>query len=127
MPRIIALVFLLTALPILAADLSGFWEFEVDLGGIEIETNCTLTQKGTELSGRCWATSGPYRYDTEAVGVMAGDRLELAYSFPSDRGKVTFRYKGTREEDGSISGDLSIVTGDKGDTAKGLFSAAKTR
>jgi hypothetical protein len=118
---------LVATLSLGAADLGGFWEFEVDLGGIEIETNCTLKQTGSMLEGRCWATSGPFRYDTEAVGVVNSGNIELAYSFPSDRGKVTFRYKGKQEEDGSLSGGLTMITGEKGETAKGLFSAAKTR
>lgn len=123
-------IVLIAAIGVISAapfDLSGAWEFEVDLGGIEIETNCNLSQDGSKLAGRCWATAGPYRYDTDATGTVDGDRMELSYWFPSDRGSVTFHYKGGREPDSSLAGDCTIVTGDKGDTARCIFTAARTR
>jgi hypothetical protein len=126
MSRLLAAL-LFFALPLVAVELAGFWEFEVDLGGIEMEANCDLMQLGGKLTGRCWADSGPFRYDVEAAGTANGDQIELSYSFPSDRGKATFLYKGKVAQDSTISGDFRLTTGEGSQPSKGVFAAAKRR
>ncbi len=118
---------ILLAGQLFSADMAGFWEFNIDLGGLEIGANCNLMENAGQLNGRCWSTSGAFRYDTEATGAVQQERIELSYSFPTDRGKITFRYKGQREPDKSLSGDFILTPSDGSAPSKGLFAAAKSR
>jgi len=126
---IIALVTATALLPMpsIGAGMAGFWEFNIDLGGLEIEANCNLAENSGKLTGRCWSDAGPFRYDAEASGTVQGDRIDLSYSFPSERGRVTFRYKGQMEPDMSLTGDFLLSPGEDGQASKGLFAAAKSR
>ncbi len=126
MYRFLAIIFFASPLALPAA-MAGFWEFIVDLGGLEIEVNCEFAENAGKLNGRCWSASGALRHDAAATGSVEGERVNVTYSFPSDRSRITFRFVGQSEPDSSLNGDFILTPGDGTAPSKGIFTAAKAR
>jgi hypothetical protein len=69
------LTLFLLALPLLAADISGKWTFQVDLGGQGGSPKFTFQQKGEELTGTYAGQLG----DATLRGTVKGDKVEFRF------------------------------------------------
>jgi hypothetical protein len=109
----VAILLLLAALSLLAADLSGTWSADVTLDAGSGTATFQLKQAGESLSGTYSGTLG----EAQLKGTVKGDKVE--WSFSNDQvGKVT--YQGTIDASGKIKGSCEY-----GQLGKGTFTAEK--
>ncbi|MBL8177988.1 MAG: hypothetical protein JNK48_25145 [Bryobacterales bacterium] len=87
------------------ADLSGKWQVHRSAAGRESTQECTLAQKGGELSGSCKGDRGT----VEVKGKVEGSNATWTYTAESEGGTVTVVYKGTVESEKKISGTVTAV------------------
>ena len=109
----IAAVFALGA-QFASADVSGSWAFAVDIMGQTGNAAVTMAQ------GSDGAVTGHYTGqlgDTDFTGTATGDDFQLTLT--SEAGSVV--YKGTLQDDGTISGTLDL-----GGMATGTFTGKKS-
>ncbi|MBL8239507.1 MAG: hypothetical protein JNM66_18935 [Bryobacterales bacterium] len=69
------LTLFLLALPLLGADISGKWTFQVDLGGQGGSPRFTFQQKGEELTGTYSGQLG----EAKVKGTVKGDKVEFQF------------------------------------------------
>src|SRR5579872_3219486 len=108
-----AILFLLAAAVLSAADLTGTWTIDVMLDAGSGTATFVFEQKGENLSGTYAGTFGKANVN----GTVKGDRIE--FSFDADQvGKVS--YTGTMQGDKAAKG--TVVYGQLGN---GTFTAKK--
>jgi hypothetical protein len=110
-PFIVAIV--LVALPAAAEDVTGEWEFSVELDMGSGSPTFVFEQDGEKLTGTYRGIAG----EAEVEGTVEGN--EVRFSFESSFGTVT--YQGTIQEDGTMKG-----TADYGGQASGTWTAGRT-
>ena len=104
---------ILSAIPMLAADLTGVWSAAVVLDAGSGIATFTFKQTGETLAGTYSGTFG----DAAVKGTVKGDKVE--WSFDNElAGKVT--YIGTIEGAAKITGTVTY-----GQVGKGTFTAEK--
>jgi hypothetical protein len=109
----IAAVFTLGA-QFATADVSGSWAFAVDIMGQTGNATVTMAQ------GNDGAVTGHYTGqlgDTDFIGTATDD--DLQFTLTGEAGSVV--YKGTLQDDGTISGTVDL-----GGMATGTFTAKKS-
>jgi hypothetical protein len=93
----------------LAADnppLTGKWKIHSSIAGNESDSECTLTQKGNDISGTCKTAEGK---DSKATGKVDG--VEVTWSFESDYNgtPLTIKYKAKLDATvGKITGTVGV-------------------
>ena len=103
-----SLLFLVLTSLLSAADLTGTWQFSVDLDqGGHGDPVFTLKQTGTALSGTYKGPLGEY----PVTGNVTGERVELSFTFDRDGQSIKAVYKGKLESDGKLSGTLDFGGG----------------
>jgi hypothetical protein len=111
--RTILFSLILSAFPLLAADLTGVWSAAVVLDAGSGTATFTFKQTGEALTGTYTGTFG----EAAVTGTVKGDKVE--WSFENDQvGKVT--YSGAMAGASKISGTVTY-----GQLGKGTFTAEK--
>ena len=108
---------LLTALPISnglasgAADISGTWNFSVDLdSGGHGEPTFVFKQEGEKLTG---TYNGPLG-EIKVTGAATGARVEFGFEFTVDGRSGKAAYTGTIESPSKMSGTVEFGAGTRG-------------
>jgi hypothetical protein len=94
-------------------DISGTWEFEVDLGGNSGMPVFTFKQNGDALTGKYKGQLG----EADVTGKVKGDKIE--FSFETSQGKAT--YSGTIDKD-TMKGKANY-----GDQLSGTFTGKRKK
>ena len=116
MRRVWILLFLLP-LALRAADVTGKWEFKVDLGGQGGSPTFTFQQKGEKLTGRYSGALG----EADVTGTVKGDAIEFKFTVKGDLGELTATYSG------KVSGDTMSGKTDYGQVGAGTFTAKRAK
>jgi hypothetical protein len=106
----------LAALPLPAADVTGTWDFQVELSIGSGNPAFTFEQKGEELSGTYKGLLG----ELKVRGTVKGDRIEFSFDFEYSGESGTAHYRGTIESADSMKGEV-----DYAGQATGTFTAKK--
>lgn len=114
--KLILSLLVLLALPLAAADVSGKWKAEVDVGGNNATPEFTFKQEGDKLSGTYKGMLG----EAPITGTVEGNKIcwELKANYGSE--PVTVIYTGTIESDTLIKGTVDFAG-----QAEGTFTAKK--
>jgi hypothetical protein len=90
-----------------AADISGDWKIEANLGETPITVNCTLIQTDDELTGSCVPVMDNPE-PAELAGTVEGSRAHWDYDvvFNGNPGHVA--YDAEIESDTEMSGTLTL-------------------
>lgn len=110
-PRAIALLAaaLLVALasPVSAqVDMTGTWNFDVDVQGQVTNPSMTLQQNGTQITG---TYSSPTLGDADVTGTVEGNRVTVTFEVDFGGQVGTVSYSGTVNSAGLWSGDFSLA------------------
>ncbi len=110
-PRAIALLAaaLLVALasPVSAqVDMTGTWNFDVDVQGQITNPSMTLQQNGTQITG---TYSSPTLGDADVTGTVEGNRVTVTFEVDFGGQVGTVSYSGTVNSAGLWSGDFSLA------------------
>jgi|SRR5690606_19319815 len=111
--KITAATALLLGAQFASADVSGKWAFSVDIMGQTGVAQVTLQQNDAELTGHYSGQLG----ETDFTGSATGDDIEFV--LVGGQGNVT--YKGTLQENGTITGTVDLAG-----MAGGNFTARKS-
>ena len=122
-PRAVALIAAVLTLVLAApasaqVDMTGTWDFDVDVQGSVTNPSMTLQQNGNEITGT-------YSSDTlgqaDVTGTVDGNRVVVTFEvdFGGQIGEVS--YSGTVDSDGLWSGAFSLVG-----LAEGTFVGEKS-
>ncbi len=103
---------LLFALPLLAADISGRWVFQVEVGGQSGVPRFTFSQKGEELTGTYSGQLG----EAKLQGTVKADKVQFEFETQGYR----IVYRGT-----VVSGTEMKGTADFAGQAEGTWTAKK--
>jgi hypothetical protein len=103
----------LFALPLLAADISGSWMFQVEVGGQSGTPKFTFEQKGEELTGTYSGQLG----ESKVKGTVKADKVEFEFETQGYR----IVYRGT-----VVSGTEMKGTADYAGQAEGTWTAKKS-
>jgi hypothetical protein len=108
MNRIAAMALLLTATVSVAQSsqpsLTGKWTLHQSVAGNDSDSECTFTQKDSDLSGTCGTgdQSGP-----KITGKVDGTKVTWSSNSDYNGTALTMKYSG-KLEDGKITGTLTI-------------------
>ena len=105
--RLLLLIAPLVAGKALAADISGDWKIESNLGDTPINVNCTLVQAEHELTGTCTPVMENAE-TSELAGIVDGATAEWSYDivFNGNPGHVAF--EAAIDSDAKMSGTLLL-------------------
>jgi hypothetical protein len=95
-------------------DVTGTWNFEVDLGGNSGTPTFTFMQKGEKLTGKYKGQFG----EADIKGTLKGKKIEFSFEI-GEMGKAT--YSGTFEN-GTMKGKANY-----GDQLSGTFTAKRAK
>ncbi len=113
--KLLLAVFIVLALPLAAADLTGVWDVTVDIGGNTGTPTITLKQDGNTLSGSYDGMLGK----APLKGTVDGSKVRWAFAADYDGNKFTVVYTGVVENN-TIKGSI-----DFGGQAEGTFTAKR--
>jgi len=95
----------LVALPLLAHDVSGNWEFSVETGAGSGSPSFVFKQAGETLTGTYTGLVGK----AEVHGTVKGDQIDFKFDFSYSGQSGTAHYWGTIESDKKMSGKLDYA------------------
>jgi hypothetical protein len=95
-------------------DVSGVWDFEVEIAGTQGMPNFTFKQDGEKLTGKYKGQFG----SADVTGKVTGKAIEFTFEIQGGAGKVV--YKGTIDKD-TMKGDVNYA-----DQANGTWTAKKS-
>jgi hypothetical protein len=105
---IVSMCLVLAATAASAADLSGRWQFSVDLdNGGHGDPVFNLEQKGDLLTGTYLGPLGEHK----VTGTVKGDKAEIVLKFEREGEMVTGVYSGKVESDRKMSGTVNFGGG----------------
>ncbi len=104
------------AMPLAAADVTGKWNFSVDLDIGSGNPTFTFQQNGERLTGTYSGAAGT----ADIKGTVKGDRIEFEFSVLFNGQTFKVRYSGTIESETQMKG-----TANYGDQARGTWAATK--
>jgi len=96
-----------------AQDVSGVWQFEVDLGVGSGSPTFVFVQDGNVLSGTYEGTFG----EADVSGTIQGDQIEFWFEVQGTKATYT----------GAVDGDTMTGTGDYGGLGSGEWHAEKSQ
>jgi hypothetical protein len=106
---------LLALLPVWGADISGAWDFTVDVAGGTGYPAFVFQQQGDKLTGTYRGLLG----EAKVTGVVKGDKVEFSFEGEYEGGKVKVESTGTIESPTAMKGTWrSTVYGKGAWTAK---------
>jgi len=100
-----------------AADVTGKWDFAVELGGGGGNPTFTFKQQGEKLTGRYTGQLG----EADLTGKVQGDDLQFSFSVKGDLGELTANYTG------KVSGDTIKGSVQYGELGSGTFTAKRAK
>jgi len=106
----------LAALPLLAHDISGNWEFNVDTAAGSGSPSFVFKQDGEKLTGTYSGLFGK----AELTGTVKGDQIDFKFDFSYSGQSGVAHYSGTIESDKKMKGKVEI-----GDLGEGTWTATK--
>ncbi len=109
------LVALMLPLALAAADVTGKWEFTVELGGGAGNPAFTFQQQGEKLTGRYQGQLG----EADLAGKVTGDDIQFSFTVKGDLGELKAAYAG------KVSGDTMKGKVDYGQLGEGTFTAKR--
>jgi hypothetical protein len=105
-------VLILLALPAIAADFSGSWQFSVDLeNGSHGDPMFVLKQAGDKVTG---SYNGPLGNDLRVTGTVKGNTLVIELKAKMEDQPTTVTYTGTLDSPGKMHGTVSFSGGPSG-------------
>ncbi len=113
--KLLFAVLIALALPLAAADLTGVWNVQVDIGGNTGTPTITLKQDGNALSGSYEGLLGK----APLKGTVDGSKVRWEFAAEYDGNKFNVVYTGLFEND-AIKGSI-----DFGGQAAGTFTAKR--
>lgn len=87
----------------LAADLSGAWKLNLDIGGMMIPLNCTFTQTGGALGGTCDGADGK---PAVVKGAVDGTKITWTYDTTFQDMPMHVAYTGEVKADNTVAGTV---------------------
>ncbi|MBM3786917.1 MAG: hypothetical protein FJW30_21375 [Acidobacteria bacterium] len=105
-------LFVLWALSMAAADISGSWTFSVQIADITGSPKFRFEQKGEELTGSYSGQLG----EAKVTGTVKANEVEFRF----EAGGYPFIYKGTLEGDKAMKGKIDVAG-----QAEGSFTGKK--
>ena len=111
MSRLLAIVLLtgLVCFPLLAHDISGNWEFNVETSAGSGSPSFVFHQDGEKLTGSYSGLFGK----AELTGTVKGDQIDFKFSFEYSGQSGVAHYTGAIESDTQMKG--KVVFGDLGE------------
>ncbi len=102
-----------------AANITGAWKLDVDVGGQAVPVACNFTQTGTALSGTCHRSDDANEKPAAVTGTVDGSAAKFAYDVAFQDMPLHIAYTGTLTSDTAMNGSLDVA----GQT--GSFKGAK--
>jgi hypothetical protein len=99
--------------------LTGTWKTQQNIAGNESSSDCTFTQKDTDLSGSCVSERGK----VEITGKVDGKKVTWSYKSEYNGNPLTVIYNGTIESATKIAGTVSVPEY----SVDGEFTATQTK
>src|SRR4026209_1156338 len=96
-------------------DVSGTWNFQVEIGGNTGTPTMTFKQEGEKLTGRYTGQLG----EAPLTGTLKGNAIEFSFDISIEGNTVRIIYAGTVEKD-SMKGTAKF-----GDFGEGAFTAKR--
>jgi len=92
-----------------AVDLSGSWDFTMTTQRGEMKSELTIVQTGEKLEVTMKSTgrSGNVM-ESKGTGTVKGNEVEFTITRTTQRGEMTTTYKGTIENDNTLSGKAEM-------------------
>ena len=100
-----------------AADLSGNWKIDLNIGGMEFHAQCKMTQAAAALTGECTGTDGAP--PAPMTGTVDGANAKFAYDISYQGNPMHVAYTGAVKSDTAMEGAVDVQI------AQGTFTAAK--
>jgi hypothetical protein len=101
-----------------AANLTGAWKLDVDVGGQAVPVACNFTQSGAALTGTCNRSDGGEK-PAAVTGTVDGSTAKFAYDVSFQDMPLHIAYTATLSSDTAMTGSLDVA----GQT--GAFKGAK--
>jgi hypothetical protein len=98
-----------------AIDVSGTWNFQVEIGGTGGTPTMTFKQEGEKLSGQYSGQLG----EAPLTGTLKGNAIEFSFDVSLEGNAIHIVYSGTVEKD-SMKGTAKF-----GDFGDGTFTAKR--
>ena len=105
---------LLALLPVWGADISGAWDFTIDVAGGTGNPTFVFQQQGDKLTGTYKGLLG----EAKVTGVVKGDKVEFSFEGEYGGEKMKVEYTGTIESPTSMKGTVRAALGEGSWTAK---------
>ena len=87
-----------------AASLTGKWKVHATIAGNDSDSECNLTQTGTDLSGTCGSGDQPV---IKITGKVDGNKVSWSYNGEYNGTALTVKYSGTLAGD-KITGEATV-------------------
>ena len=113
----IFLTMLLAVLPALGGDLTGTWNFELDIAGMLFKPVMELKHEGASLTGSVKMPGEEAA--REVKGTVDGEAVKLEYDTEYEGQTYHLVYTGKLDGDGAMKGDVDATA------AQGAFTAKK--
>jgi hypothetical protein len=114
----LASLLLLMLTPLLAADVTGTWIFDVELSVGSGSPTFVLKQEGDKLTGTYSGSLG----ESPVTGKVEGDKIELSFEINTEGQKLKAVYTGTIKSDTEMAGKA-----DYGGVGEGTWTAKKRK
>jgi hypothetical protein len=99
------------------ADVAGDWALMVDTDAGPTTPSVVLEQDGTELTGHY---SSETLGEADVTGSVSGNEVQFSFSASAQGFDVDVSYTGTLQDDGTLSGQISL-----GDLGGGTFTGKR--
>ncbi|MEE2965601.1 MAG: hypothetical protein VX427_15850 [Acidobacteriota bacterium] len=99
------------------ADVAGDWALMVDTDAGTTTPSVVLEQDGTELTGHY---SSETLGEADVTGTVSGNEVRFSFSASAQGFDVDVSYTGTLQDDGTLSGQISL-----GDLGGGTFTGKR--
>lgn len=116
--KLLVALFVLLALPLAAADLTGHWKVQVDIAGNSGSPSFTFHQEGNKLTGTYNGLLG----EAKVTGTVDGDKVRWEFKGNYDGNALNVVYSGTIESPTKMKGTVDL-----GGMADGTFTAEKDK
>jgi hypothetical protein len=113
---LIALLAGLASLPLLAEDISGNWEFNVETAAGSGSPSFVFKQDGEKLTGTYSGLLGK----ADLTGTVKGDQIDFKFDFNYSGQSGVAHYTGTIESNKKMKGKVEI-----GELGEGTWTGAK--
>ena len=101
------------------ASVGGSWTVRADISGNQSESNCTFTQKDTDLTGSCNSDRGTVMITGKVDGKTVNWQFDTQYEGQT----LTVYYTGTSQSADKITGSVNVQPMN----VSGEFTATKTK